>query len=66
MDLVELTNREIDIIKHVAQGKTNRQIANDLNISVHTVSTHRKNINKKMNAPNSVIMLELARKHKII
>jgi DNA-binding CsgD family transcriptional regulator len=61
-----MTSREIEIIKLVAAGKTNMVIAQDLNISKHTVITHRKNINKKLNASNPVIMLEMARQRKII
>ena len=43
----ELTDREIDVLANVAKGKTNKEIAQLLNISVHTVMTHRKNISKK-------------------
>jgi len=44
----ELTSRECDVLKHVALGKTNKEIADDLFISAHTVITHRKNITKKI------------------
>lgn len=43
----ELTKREIDIITLVAKGLINKEIADKLNISIHTVITHRKNISKK-------------------
>ncbi len=61
-----MTPREIEIIKHVATGKTNSLIAQSLAISVHTVVTHRKNINKKLQANNTVIMLEMARQQNLI
>ncbi len=61
-----MTTREIEIIKLVAVGKTNTIIAEELHISIHTVITHRKNINKKLNASNPVIMLEMARQRQII
>lgn len=61
-----MTTREIEIIKLVASGKTNMIIAQELKISKHTVVTHRKNINKKLNATNPVIMLEMARQRQII
>lgn len=61
-----MTAREIQIIKLVAKGKTNKVIAEELQISSHTVVTHRKNINKKLNATNPVIMLEMARARRII
>jgi len=40
----KLTNRQIEILKRIAQGKTTNEIAEELFIGVHTVSTHRKNI----------------------
>jgi DNA-binding CsgD family transcriptional regulator len=43
-----LSAREITILKHVVLGLTNQEIADKLFLSVHTVTTHRKNINKKL------------------
>lgn len=39
-----LTNREIEILKHIVKGCINKEIAEKLNISHNTVLTHRKNI----------------------
>lgn len=44
---VDLSNREIDVLICVAKGMTNKDISDMLNISVHTVITHRKNIVRK-------------------
>ncbi len=44
----EISEREREIIKLVALGKTNKDIAEDLFLSIHTVITHRKNISKKL------------------
>ena len=44
---VDLSNREVDVLVRVAKGMTNKDISDMLNISVHTVITHRKNIVKK-------------------
>ena len=44
----ELSSREKDIIKCVAMGKSNKEIASELFISPHTVATHRRNINAKL------------------
>ena len=44
---VDLSNREVDVLVCVAKGMTNKDISDMLNISVHTVITHRKNIVKK-------------------
>ena len=44
---IELSNREIDVLICIAKGMTNKDISDRLNISVHTVITHRKNIIRK-------------------
>lgn len=44
----ELTPREKLILKHVALGYTNKEIATKLFISTHTVISHRKNITRKL------------------
>lgn len=49
-----LTRREKEILKHVALGKTNEQIAKNLNISVLTVKTHVSNIYSKIKVPNRI------------
>lgn len=43
-----LTEREIDVVTQVALGKTNKEIADELYISIHTVISHRKNITEKL------------------
>ncbi len=42
-----LSEREKDIVAEVAKGLTNKEIADKLNLSIHTVTTHRKNISRK-------------------
>ncbi|MBR6847747.1 MAG: response regulator transcription factor [Bacteroidales bacterium] len=46
-DDVELSNREIDVLVAVAKGMMNKEIADLMNISIHTVISHRKNITRK-------------------
>lgn len=43
-----LSAREIDIIRCVAQGKANKEIADELCISAYTVATHRRNVCQKL------------------
>ncbi|MDR2385160.1 MAG: response regulator transcription factor [Tannerella sp.] len=45
----ELSKREINILILIAKGLMNKEIAGRLNISVHTVISHRKNITRKTN-----------------
>ena len=44
-----LTEREREILQLVAEGKTNKEIANVLNLSLYTVDTHRTHILQKLN-----------------
>ena len=44
----ELTVRERDVLKLVALGHANKEIAEKLFISIHTVISHRKNITEKL------------------
>ena len=46
-DDVELSKREIDVLVAVAKGLMNKEIADQMNISIHTVISHRKNISRK-------------------
>jgi DNA-binding NarL/FixJ family response regulator len=44
-----LTGREREILQLVAEGRTNKEIASELNLSVYTVDTHRTHILQKLN-----------------
>ena len=56
--LEALTDRETDILTRIASGKVAKEISSDLNVSIHTVYTHRKNIMKKLkiNSPVELVM----------
>lgn len=43
-----LSEREKDVLREIALGKTNKEIADNLFISAHTAITHRKNITRKL------------------
>ena len=45
-----LTNRELQVLRHIALGLSNREIGSSLNISVETVKEHVQNILRKINA----------------
>lgn len=46
-DSYELSERETEVLVLLAKGCSSKEIADKLNISVHTVNTHRKNITRK-------------------
>ena len=51
-EIAPLTFREKDILKHLVKGKTSKQIADAIHISIHTIDTHRKNIMRKTGTHN--------------
>ncbi len=55
----ELTNREIEIIDHLLTGKNNKQLADDLYISINTVKKHLHNIFKKTEVNNRTELISL-------
>jgi len=57
---VKLTASEIEIVKLLSQGLTNKDIARKKFLSVHTVMTHRKNIMRKLGASNASEMIMFA------
>ena len=65
-DPVKVTSREIEIIKLIAQGNTNKQIADQLFLSTHTVNTHRKNIMSKLGVNNTAGIVMYAVKENFI
>ncbi|RPJ87516.1 MAG: DNA-binding response regulator [Acidobacteria bacterium] len=59
--LVEpLTNREIEVLKLIVKGYTNRQMADGLNLSVRTVESHRANIMDKLGVRSRVELIRYA------
>jgi DNA-binding NarL/FixJ family response regulator len=56
----QLTMREKEILKLLAEGCTNKQIADKLFLSVRTIETHRENIMKKLNIKNAAGLIKYA------
>ena len=48
--LAKLTDREREVLQHLLQGKLNKEIASELDVSQRTVEGHRSRIREKMNA----------------
>jgi DNA-binding CsgD family transcriptional regulator len=61
-----LTPQEIRILNLISQGHSSGQIAYTLNISTHTVETHRKNLLIKLEAKNSAELIRKAIQTKAI
>lgn len=59
----KLTQRELEIAKLVCQEYSSEQIAQQLNLSLHTINTHRKNILRKINAKNAIDIMNHIRKY---
>jgi len=61
-----LTPRETEVLKHIVQGYTNRQIGEELNISTRTVEGHRASLCGKLGLQNRVDLVRYAREHGLI
>lgn len=58
-----LSSREIQVIKHIKNGNSSKEIARDLFISVKTVEVHRYNILKKLNLKNAAALVNFINKY---
>lgn len=56
----ELTNREQEVLEHVAKGYTNREIGELLHVSTKTIEAHRSNIMKKLNFKTRAQLVQYA------
>ncbi len=61
-----LTEREKDIVRCVTRGMSNKEIADKLCLSVHTVTTHRRNINNKLQIHSTAALAIFAILNKLI
>lgn len=61
-----LTSREIDVLKLIVQGYTNRQIGEELGISVRTVEGHRANLSDKLGIRSRVELVRYAREQGLL
>jgi DNA-binding NarL/FixJ family response regulator len=65
MDSV-LTSREKSVVQLIAEGKTNKQIANILSISTKTVETHRALALRKLNLDTTAALIRYAIRNKLV
>jgi DNA-binding NarL/FixJ family response regulator len=61
-----LTDRERSVVQLIAEGNTNKEVANTLAISLKTVETHRASIMRKLNLPSSAALVRYAVRNNIV
>jgi len=58
--LENLTDRELEVLRKIGQGKTTGDIAEDMNLSVSTISTYRERIKEKLQLKNAAELVRYA------
>ena len=61
-----LTERELEVLQLIADGLTDEQIAEELDISIHTANAHRKKLLEKMNVNNAALLIAEAFRRKLV
>ena len=61
-----VSEREIEVIKYIAEGLSNKQIADAMFLSTHTINTHRKNIMNKLGINNTAGIVMFAVRNNIL
>jgi ATP/maltotriose-dependent transcriptional regulator MalT len=61
-----LSTRELEVLRHVAAGKTNREIASELVLSEHTVARHMQNIFRKLGVSSRTAATAFAFEHRLV
>jgi len=64
--VARLTDREREVLQLIAEGKTNKEVAHALSVSVNTVETHRKHIMEKLDLHNTAELVRFAIRTKIV
>lgn len=62
----KLSNRETEVLKLVSEGKTTKEIADQLFVSTRTVETHRVNMMKKLKVQNTAELIKKAAQLKLL
>ncbi len=66
VEVTRLTQREIQIVEAIEQNLSNKEIAANFFISLHTVETHRKNIFRKTDTHTSLGLVKWAYEHNVL
>lgn len=65
-DRLPLTPREIEVVQLLAEGKSNKAVADALGVSSRTVESHRNHIMRKMNFTSFSELVEFAVRHNLV
>lgn len=65
MQKTDLTKREKEILRLIVHELDSKEIADKLNISFHTVQSHRRNIFEKLQAKSIISLVNYAHKNKL-
>ena len=61
-----LTEREVEVLRHLAEGSTVREVAAILDLSPKTVDAHKTNLMRKLNIHSRLELFRYANRHKLI
>lgn len=64
--LSSLSNREIEVLRRLASGRTNREIADAFALSIKTVDAYRQRLLKKLNLRNNAELTRFAIQHRLV
>ena len=64
--VARLTDREREVLQLIAEGKTNKEVAHALSVSINTVETHRKHIMEKLDLHNTAELVRFAIRTKMV
>jgi DNA-binding CsgD family transcriptional regulator len=63
---IDISCSELRVLKQISEGKSSKQIANDLCLSLHTINNHRKNMLKKNSMQSSTELVTMALKSGLV
>jgi two-component system, NarL family, response regulator DegU len=62
----DLSFRELEVLQMICDGRTSKQIARTLGLSLATINTHRRNLMAKADAHNAADLIRYGRKHNLL
>ncbi|MGD1043782.1 MAG: response regulator transcription factor [Bacteroidota bacterium] len=63
---LNLTDREFEVLRRLAEGKSSKEIAGEYKISINTINSYRKRVMTKLHAKSNIDLVKYAYKYKII